>query len=81
MAGGAIQRPQSRYRPFIGEDSNALPKRNSRPYSKIFIRLLDVQGLLEPAADAMTDHQARELVPIDEDDAIAQLIGCLTCRR
>jgi hypothetical protein len=36
-----------------------------------------LQGFFEAAAaNAMTDHEARELVLIDEHNPLAQLIGC-----
>jgi hypothetical protein len=47
----------------------------------VFVQLLDVQGFLNPAAYAVTDHQAGELVAVYEDDSLAKLFGCLTCRR
>jgi nitrate/nitrite-specific signal transduction histidine kinase len=48
---------------------------------KLLSHFLDVQSLLNAAPDAMTNYQARELVAVDEHDSLAQLLGCLTCRR
>jgi hypothetical protein len=59
MADGAIQGPRSRYCPFIGEYSNALRKKLTALLEALLIHLLDVQGFLDPATHAVTDHQAR----------------------
>jgi hypothetical protein len=50
-------------------------------FEKLLVHLLDVQGFLNPAPDAVTDHQASKLVAVDEHYSFAQLVGCLTCRR
>jgi hypothetical protein len=47
---------------------------------KLLIHLLHVQGFLDTATNAVTNHQARELVAVDENNPRAQLHGCLTSR-
>ena len=42
-------------------------------FKELFIHLLDIQSLFDAAADAMADHQACEVVAVDEHDPFAQL--------
>lgn len=48
---------------------------------KLLINFLDVQRLFDNATDAMKNHQSGELVPVHEDNSLAQLLGRLALRR
>jgi hypothetical protein len=66
---------------LTGNHRGARPEEDPGLLEELLVHLLDVQSLLNPAANAVADHQARELVAIDENYSLAQLFGCLTCRR
>jgi hypothetical protein len=44
---------------------------------ELLIHLLYGQAFLDPAPDTVMDHQAGELLAIDEYDSLAQVFGCL----
>jgi hypothetical protein len=73
MADGAIRGPQSRYRPFHRLTfQRSAQEKFTALLEELFIYLLDVQGLLHPAANAMADHHAGELIAVDEHDPLVQ---------
>ena len=61
----------------VGQFRN--PRHEHREYrllEELFIHLLDVQSLLDAAADAVADHQAGELVAVDEHNSVASRSAC-----
>src|SRR5690606_36555612 len=43
---------------------------------KVLVQLLEIKRLFRPTAHAIANHQAGQLVAIDEDDPLAQVICC-----
>jgi hypothetical protein len=57
------------------------PKAIAGLFKKLFIHLLDVQSFFDAAPYAVPNHQARQLVTVDENYPLAQLLRRLTCSR
>ena len=51
-----------------------------RLFEEILVDFLDVKGLLNPAAHVVAYHQAGQMVAIDQDDTLAQIIGCFAVK-
>jgi len=77
----SVSRPANIVTADLTGNDRARPEEDPGLLEEFLIHILNVQGFVNPATNATTDHQARELVAVDQHDSLAQLVGCLTCRR